>query len=232
MIGLILGKIKLKGNNNMNQDEQDNDSLEMDDPVIQGDKPIKVRQPPDDNLKKKNPENTRLRNNEEKTLNSSSSDSSRYLSMINSKKINYILIIAVILLSFYIILNEQTFQNFGSNSKTTQGKISLDNNNYSIGDIATITLGDPDMNINVNKVDTVWIGVIDINTEEKITLELQENGKDTGIFTQKFTLAKVTDEKQHNIKVTINDTIIILYLDEKKDTIYPEFLYTKLKIIN
>lgn len=97
--------------------------------------------------------------------------------------------------------------------KSFDGIVALDNKSYSIGDIAEVTVRDTDINSDPEKEDVVNIFLININTNDQITITLTETGINTGEFTQKFTLARETGQTQ--IKVDTNDSIEVIYADKK-----------------
>lgn len=97
--------------------------------------------------------------------------------------------------------------------KSFDGTIVLDNKSYNIGDVATTVVRDTDLNTNPEKEDTVDVFLINIDTGDQIPITLTETGINTGEFTQKFMLARETGETK--IKVDINDSIELIYTDEK-----------------
>lgn len=97
--------------------------------------------------------------------------------------------------------------------KSFDGKVTLDSKSYNIGDIAEVTVRDTDVNSNPEKEDVVDVSLININTDDQITITLTETGINTGEFIQKFMLARETGKTQ--IKVNINDSIEVIYTDRK-----------------
>lgn len=97
--------------------------------------------------------------------------------------------------------------------KSFDGTIALDNKSYNIGDVATVVVRDTDINTNPEKEDTVDVSLVNSNTNDQIPITLTETGINTGEFTQKFMLARETGETK--IKVDTNDSIELIYTDEK-----------------
>lgn len=97
--------------------------------------------------------------------------------------------------------------------KSFDGVVALDNKSYSTGDIAEVTVRDTDINSNPEKEDVVDVFLINMNTDDQITLTLTETGRNTGEFVQKFMLARETGETQ--IKVNVNNSIEVIYADKK-----------------
>ena len=99
------------------------------------------------------------------------------------------------------------------------GTVSLNESVYNINDTATVTVVDTDMNYKTGRSEKVNVVVRNTNTSEQIslTLTLTETGRDTGIFAETFTLANETNNMERIIEVRINDTIEVLYEDEKTE---------------
>lgn len=97
----------------------------------------------------------------------------------------------------------------------SNGTVSLDKSEYHINDTATVTVVDTDRNINTRVRDKVNVFVRDTNTTEQISINLTETWLDTGEFTGTFTFAEETNITQNMMRVRINDTIEVVYEDEK-----------------
>ncbi len=136
--------------------------------------------------------------------------------------------VAIIVMSsllVYFIITSLTPQ---ITSQNTDVKISLDNERYSVGNIAIITLKYADANASPAKPEEVVVSVFNINTRDQINLKLEKNETKPGEFnfSQKFNLAKVTNEELHNIKVNDNDIIMVIYHDAKKMNNPPRYANT------
>jgi len=97
------------------------------------------------------------------------------------------------------------------------GTVSLNKSTYHINESATVTVDDKDRNINPKVRETVNVLVRNTNTGEQISIILTETGRDTGEFGGAFTFANETNNTLNRIGVGINDTIEILYKDEKTE---------------
>lgn len=98
------------------------------------------------------------------------------------------------------------------------GTVSLDKSVYNISDTATVTVLDTDMNWNTRMREKVNVKVRDMkNTSKQISLNLWETWLDTGEFTGTFRFANETNKIENIIGVSINDTIEVLYKDEKTE---------------
>ncbi|MCW3129441.1 MAG: hypothetical protein N2V75_05010 [Methanophagales archaeon] len=97
------------------------------------------------------------------------------------------------------------------------GTVSLNKSTYHINESATVTVNDKDRNINSKVRETVNVLVRNTNTSEQISIILTETGQDTGEFIGTFTFANETNNTLNRIGVGINDTIEILYKDEKTE---------------
>ena len=99
----------------------------------------------------------------------------------------------------------------------SNGTVSLDKSVYIINDTATVTVVDRDRNCKTWRIEKVNVVVRNTNTSKQISLTLTETGLDTGIFAETFTLANKTNNMERMIGVGINDTIEVLYDDEKTE---------------
>lgn len=95
------------------------------------------------------------------------------------------------------------------------GTVSLNKSIYHINESATVTVDDKDRNINLKISETVKALVMNNDTSERILINLTETGLDTGEFTGTFMCANETNSTQNRIGVRFNDTIEIIYKDEK-----------------
>jgi len=94
------------------------------------------------------------------------------------------------------------------------GKISLDKAQYNIHDNATVTLEDPDLNMDSKWSETVYVNVTSTTNPQGFQLLLEETGENTGVFTGNFTFnLEYTDPVEETIKVWYSDWIYVTYFD-------------------
>lgn len=97
---------------------------------------------------------------------------------------------------------------------STTGKISLDKAEYVIHDNITVTLEEPDLNMNSKLPETVYVNITSKTDPRGFVLLLKETGENTGIFKGNFVFnLEYTNPMEKTIKVWYRDRIYVTYFD-------------------
>ncbi len=92
------------------------------------------------------------------------------------------------------------------------GSISFDKNSYKVGDTATITIIDPDLNQDPDIQDTIKIDVWSTTDRAGVEVTLRETGDKTGVFTGEVVLTSDVSSGSR-LQVSEGDTITARYTD-------------------
>ncbi len=90
--------------------------------------------------------------------------------------------------------------------------ISFDKSSYRVGETATITLIDPDLNKNKDVADSVDVNVWSSTDRAGVTVTLRETDKKTGVFTGRLLLSSDASTGAR-LQVNDGDTITVRYTD-------------------
>ncbi|RLI32616.1 hypothetical protein DRO51_01385 [Candidatus Bathyarchaeota archaeon] len=94
------------------------------------------------------------------------------------------------------------------------GLLSLDKSEYSIANTATITLTEPDLNLDSADADSAWVNVTSDTDPSGINVTLDETGDNTGIFTGTFTFSlTASSDADDIIQVSSGDKVYVTYTD-------------------
>ena len=109
---------------------------------------------------------------------------------------------------------------------THTGTLTLDKDTYYRGDVATITLVEPDLNLDEKAKESFYDSSPDVRNSGYVyvysttnttgsSVKMTETGLDTGVFTGQFMFSTttLTNASKPTIKVTPGDTITVLYWD-------------------
>ncbi|RJX15365.1 hypothetical protein CW703_06435 [Candidatus Bathyarchaeota archaeon] len=116
---------------------------------------------------------------------------------------------------------------------TFTGKVSFDKETYKIGETATVTVEDPDLNLDSQKIETtppagpcsLWVS--STSDPAGFPLTLVETGTDTGIFEGNFTFSfETTVTDLRILKVFSGDYLYANYTDEKNEAGVENYLVT------
>ena len=75
------------------------------------------------------------------------------------------------------------YQSCSGQVKSWDGAVTFDKSYYDVGDMATVTVNDPDANVNPDMLDTVQVTVYSSSDPVGQTLTATETGENTGVFT-------------------------------------------------
>ena len=94
--------------------------------------------------------------------------------------------------------------------------ISLDKDNYTgYNSVVTVTIKDSEANKALNSRDTLRVGVFSASSSG-FTMDIDETGLDTGVFSGSFTLVKTNSKKTSQLYVQSGDKITVKYSDQGK----------------
>lgn len=114
--------------------------------------------------------------------------------------------------------------------RPTNGVIELNKKEYNLGEWVNVIVKDDDMDMHKDRKDSIGVIVKSIRGKEHVATNLDEITESSGVFIGRFMLMNKTDEVIPGIGVIINDTITVVYYDEKNVNGMPIDVVTMAKV--